>query len=120
MTLSQFNVDMLGRYLLILLLTVTIEVGITYLLGFRTRQAMLAVALINVITHVILNYLLLVLVYLGMDTVFAFIAFLEVLVVLVEWQMLMYVFHGPNGRFLVISTLANGTSFFVGVLLFWT
>src|SRR5512147_2771210 len=111
---------MLGRYPLTLSLTVAIEGCIAYLLGFRTRQAMLAVALINVITHVILNYLLLVLSYLGMDTTFAFIAFLEVLVVLAEWQMLVYVFHNPKGCFLIMSTLANGTSFFVGVLLFWT
>lgn len=110
---------MLGRYLLILLLTVTIEVGITCLLGFRTRQAMLAVALINVITHVILNYLLLVLSYLGIDTTFAFIGILEVLVMIAEWQMLVYVFHNPKGRFLIVSTLANAASFFIGVLLFW-
>ena len=110
---------MLGGYLLILLLTVTIEGCIAYLLGFRTRQAMLAVALINVITHVILNYLILVLGYLGIDTTFAFIAILEVLIIIAEWQMLVYVFHGPNGRFLIVSTLANAASFFIGVLLFW-
>ena len=111
---------MLGRYLLTLSLTIVIEGGIAYLLGFRTKRAMLAVALINVITHVILNYLLLVLSYLGIDTTFAFIGILEVLVMIAEWQMLVYVFHNPKWRFLIIATLANGTSFFVGVLLFWT
>jgi hypothetical protein len=111
---------MLGRYLLTLLLTVTIEGAIAYLLGFRTRQYMLAIALINVITHVILNYLILVLGYLGMDTTFAFIATLEVLIVIAEWQMLVYVFHSSKGRFLLTSTLANAASFFIGVLLFWT
>jgi hypothetical protein len=110
---------MLGRYLLTLLLTVAIEGCIAYLFGFRTRQAVLAVALINVITHVILNYLILALGYLGIDTTFAFIAILEVLVMIAEWQMLVYVFHGPKGRFLIIAALANATSFFIGVLLFW-
>ncbi len=111
---------MLGRYLLTLLLTVIIEGGIAYLLGFRTRQYMLAIALINVITHVLLNYLILVLGYLGVDTTFALIVPLEILVVIVEWQMLVYVFRGPKGRFLITSILANATSFFIGVLLFWT
>ncbi len=111
---------MLGRYLLTLLLTVTVEGGIAYLLGFRTRQSLLAVALINVITHVILNYLILVLGYLGITTTFAFIAILEILIVIVEWQMLVYVFHSPKGRFLILSALANAASFFIGVLLFWT
>ncbi len=111
--------DMLGRYLLTLLLTVTIEGSIAYLLGFRTRQSMLVIALINVITHVILNYLILVFGYLGIGTTFTSITILEVLVVIAEWQMLVYVFHGPKGRFLITSILANTASFLVGVLLFW-
>jgi hypothetical protein len=110
---------MLSRYLLTLLLTISIEGCIAYLFGFRTRQSLLAVALINVITHVILNYLLLILAYLDVDTTLAFIAIVEVLIVIAEWQMLVYVFHSPKGRFLVISALANAASFFIGMLLFW-
>jgi hypothetical protein len=110
---------MLGKYLLTLLLTVTIEGGVAYLLGLRTRQALLAVALINVITHVLLNYLLLVLGSLGADITVAFIAVLEVLIVIAEWQMLVYVFQVPKGRLLTTSILANAASFFIGVLLFW-
>jgi hypothetical protein len=110
---------MLGRYLLTLLLTVTIEGGIAYLLGFRTKQSMLVIVLINVITHVSLNYLLVVLGYLGIDITFASISGLEILIVIAEWQMLVYVFHNPKGRFLIISTLANAASFFIGLLLFW-
>jgi hypothetical protein len=80
---------------------------------------MLAIALINVITHVILNYLLVVLGSLGIDITFASISGLEILIVIAEWQMLVYVFHNPKGRFLVTSILTNATSFFMGVLLFW-
>lgn len=111
---------MLGRYLLALLLTLVIEGGIAYLLGLRKSQYMLAVALINVITHVILNYLILVLGYLGIDVTFVLIGTLEILVVIVEWQLLVYVFRGPKRRFLTISALANAMSFFIGLLLFWT
>ncbi len=81
---------------------------------------MLAIALINVITHVILNYLLLVFAYLGIETTFAAITILEVLIVIAEWQMLIYVSHRPKGQLLILSTLANAASFFVGLLLFWT
>ncbi|RPI92094.1 MAG: hypothetical protein EHM40_14020 [Chloroflexi bacterium] len=81
---------------------------------------MLAIALINVITNLTLNYLILVLGYLGIDVTFALIVTLEILVVIVEWQLLVYVFHGPKGRFLTISALANAMSFFIGLLLFWT
>jgi hypothetical protein len=111
---------MLGRYLLALLLTLAIEGGIAYLLGLRKSQYMLAVVMINVITHIILNYLILVLGYLSIDVTFALIVTLELMVVIVEWQLLVYVFRGPKGRFLTISALANTMSFFIGLLFFWT
>ena len=111
--------NMLGRYLLALLLTLVIEGGIAYLLGLRTGQYMLAVAMINVITHISLNYLILVLGYLGIDTSFMLIVALETGVVIVEWQLLVFAFREPKRRFLAISTLGNATSFLVGLLLFW-
>lgn len=110
---------MLGRYLLALLLTLIIEAGAAYLLGFRTGRFLAALAAINVITNPALNYLLLVLAYLGREASFALIVFLEILVVIVEWQLLVYVFRSPRGRFLSISILANGMSFLIGLLLFW-
>jgi hypothetical protein len=111
---------LLGRYLLTLLLTIAIECGVAYLLGLRTRQYLLAVVMINVITHVSLNYLLLVLGYLNIATTFGLIVALEIVVVLVEWQLLVYVFSEPKGRFLLVAVLGNATSFLVGILLFWT
>ncbi len=111
---------MFGRYLLALFLTLIIEGSIAYLLGLRTRQSLLAVAMINVITHVALNYLLLVLSYLGAGTSLALVIPLELGVVIAEWQMLAYALRAPQRRFLTISILANTTSFLVGVLLFWT
>ncbi len=111
---------MLARYLLALLLTIIVEGGIAYLLGFRERQYQLALALINVITNPALNYLILVLGYLGIHITFVLIAILEILVMIVEWQLLVYIFRGPKGRFLFISVLANAASFLVGLLLFLT
>lgn len=108
-----------GRYVLALLLTLVIEGGTAYLLGLRTSRYMLAVALINVITNLVLNYTIFSLGYLGVDVTFALIVSLEILVVIVEWQLLVYIFREPKGRFLAISILANTMSFFIGLLLFW-
>ena len=108
-----------GRYLLALFLTIAIEGGVAYLLGLRKRQSMLAVLAINVITQPALNYLLLLLGYLNVNVTFTLILALEILVVLVEWQLLVYVLRAPKGRFLAVSFLANTLSFLVGLLLFW-
>jgi hypothetical protein len=109
---------MLGRYLLALLLTVIIEAGVAYLLGFRTSRFLTALAAINVITNPALNYLILVLAYLGTEVSFPWIVLLEVLVVILEWRLLVYVFREPKGRFLIVSFLGNATSFLIGLLLF--
>jgi len=110
---------MLDRYLLALLLTLVIEGSIAYLLGLRTGQYMLAVAMINVLTHVSLNYLLFVLGYLGIDTSFILIVALEIGVAVVEWQLLVFAFREPKRRFLAISALGNTASFLIGLALFW-
>lgn len=110
---------MLGRSLLALLLTLIIEAGVAYLLGFRTGRFLTALAAINVITNPALNYLLLVLAYLGTDISLARVILLEILVVVIEWQLLVYVFRSPKGRFLLLSIVANAASFFIGWLLFW-
>lgn len=74
--------------------------------------------MINMITNLALNYLILVLGYLNMETTLGLIAFLEILVVIAEWRLLVYVFRSPRGRFLVASVLGNAASFLAGVLLF--
>jgi membrane-bound ClpP family serine protease len=111
---------MLGRYLLALLLTIAIEGAVAYLVGFRKREYQLAIAMTNMITNPILNYILLVLGNLGVDVTFVLVVILEILVVLAEWQLLVYVFGNPRGKFLVTSVLGNTASFLVGILLFWT
>jgi hypothetical protein len=109
---------MLARYLLALFLTLIIEGCVAYAMGFRERKHVLAVTVINVITHLILSYLLFVLGCLGVDVPLALIVVLEVLVVVAEWQLLVYVFRNPKGRFLVMALLANTASFLAGMLIF--
>ena len=111
--------DMLGRYLLALLLTLVIEGGVAWLFGFRTGRSQLAVAMINVLTNPVLNVLLLVLAWQGVEVTLLLVFLLEILVVLAEWGLLVYVFGGPKGRRFVLSLAANAASFLAGVLIFW-
>ena len=109
---------MLGTYLLALLLTLAVEGGVAYWLGLRKRQFLLTVAMINVSTFLPLNYLLLVLGSLGINVTLALVILLEMLVVVVEWRLLLYVVGYSNGRLFAISLLGNAASFLIGMLLF--
>jgi len=111
---------MAGRFLLALLLTLTLEAGVAWLYGVRSGRDQLTVALVNVITNPALNGLLLLLAWLGMDMTLWLVTLLEVPVVLAEWGLLAYAFGGPKKRLFVLSLTANALSFLAGVLLFWT
>ena len=76
--------------------------------------------MINLITNPILNYLLLVFGFLGIEVTLIRVSLLEILVVIAEWRLLVYVFGSPQKRLLILSILANAASFLAGVLLFWT
>jgi hypothetical protein len=105
-------------FLLALFLTVLIEGGVAYLFGLRERRLLLAVAMINVITNPALNFFLLVLGYMHIAAPWTFVVALELLVVVVEWRLMVYVFRMPAGRLLLLSLVANASSFVAGLLLF--
>jgi hypothetical protein len=111
--------DLLGRLLLALLLTLAVEAGVAWLFGFRTGRSQLTLALINVITNPLLNLLLLVLAYLGVQVTLLLVTLLEIPVVLAEWGLLVCAFGGPKGRRLALSLAANAASFLIGLLVFW-
>jgi hypothetical protein len=112
-------VDTLGRCLVALALTVVLEGGVAFLFGLRERRLLLAVVMINVLTNITLNYLLLVLGYLRIPAPIALIVALEAGVVLVEWRLMVYAFRMPAGRLLLLSVAANALSFSAGLLPFW-
>ena len=43
----------------------------------------------------------------------------EVLLVLVEWGLPVYVFNNPKGRLFYLSLAANTASFLAGVVIYW-
>ena len=109
---------MLAGYLLALLLTLLIEGGVAFVMGLRTRQQMLAVVMVNLVTHPILHYTLLLLGQLGADVTLAIILGLEMAVAAAEGLLLVYMFGRPKGRLWLIALLANGASYLAGLVLF--
>ncbi len=111
--------EVAGRLLIALLLTVAIEGGVAWLLGFRTASSQLAMAMINCVTNPALNYVLLVLAWRGVSVTIPLLIPLEVLVVMVEWELLVYVFEKPKRRLFTLSLVANTASFLAGLLIYW-
>jgi hypothetical protein len=108
-----------SRYLTALLLTVIIEAAVAYLLGLRQGKVQIALAVINLATNLVLNFLLFVLAAVGVSVSLPLVSAMEICVVFAEWRMLVYTFGQSRQRFLVNSVLGNFISFSMGLLLFW-
>ena len=107
------------NYILALALTIIIEMGVAFILGYRDRKSLAVVALVNVITNPILNYLLLVIaVYRFMEINTALILCLEAVVALAEWMLMIYALDRDPGQLLVLSLVMNTTSYLAGLLIF--
>jgi hypothetical protein len=102
-----------------LILTVVIEVGIAWLFGLRSKRELLTVLLINVITNPLLNYLITVNAYFHLvSQTNAFILCFEVVIVLVEWRLLVWVLQQGIKKMLVLSIVMNAASYLAGLLIF--
>jgi len=109
---------MLWNYLLAFLLTIVIEGGVVLLMGFRTRRHMLALLMVNLITHPALNYVLLVLHNLGVERTTGLVLALEGVVVIVEGLLFIYMFEQPKGKLFLTAFLMNAASYLIGLLIF--
>jgi hypothetical protein len=94
-------------------------------LGLRTRQALLVVGMINVLTNPALNYALIVAAKLApagheLRVVVLVLAAGEVIVWLAEWRLLLWTLGGGQRRMLMLSGAMNAASLAVGLLVFWT
>jgi hypothetical protein len=104
---------------LVLLLTIIVELIIACFFGYKKKSEIIVIICINIITNPVLNYLLL------LNNHFSFvklnlfvIPFLEIVVILVEWRLLVYVLSGKSGNLLILSLLMNFCSYVSGVLIF--
>ena len=100
-------------------LTIVIECSVAFAFGLRTRNAMLAVAAINLITNPILNCFIDLVKDLNLfqTNIFTLLP-LELLVMLAEWRMLVYSVDGSTKKLLIVSVVMNACSFFAGLIIF--
>lgn len=110
---------LISPYLVALLLTILIEVFVALMFGFRSKNEILSVILVNLITEPVLNYFLLINSYFSLVTVnIQFLLLLETIVILVEWRLLVYALQRNSKRLLVLSLVMNLASFALGLSLF--
>ncbi len=109
----------LSNYVIALILSIVIEISVTYLMGYKEKKYLLTIAMINCITNPILNYFLLVLTYARFNINLPLVGLLEMVVILAEWGLLIHVFHKPRDKFLILSAVTNLVSFVAGLLIFW-
>jgi hypothetical protein len=102
-----------------LILTIVIEIIIAWLFMLRSKTELWALILINVITNPLLNYLMAVNGYFHLiSQTTALILFLEAVVVLVEWRLLVWVLRQEKKKMLVLSFVMNAASYLAGLLIF--
>ena len=109
----------LSNYVVALVLSIIIEISIAYLMGFKEKKYLLAILMINLLTHPILNYFLLVLSFVRFDINLILVGLLEVGVIFAEWGLLIHMFHKPKSKFFVLSLVSNLVSFIIGILIYW-
>ena len=111
--------SLISSYLLALFLTIIIELIVAFFFGFRKKIDIIAIIFINLLTNPILNYLLLVNDYFSFfKSSLLIILFLEAIVVLLEWKLLVFALQGKSKNLLALSLVMNFCSYIVGVLFF--
>lgn len=109
----------MATYLIAFVLTVLIETGVALALGYRKRSLLLAILLVNVCTHPLLNALMLANAHFALIPDFPFLVVLEIGVVFAEWLLLRDTFRNDPRPLLRLSFWMNFTSFATGVLIYW-
>jgi hypothetical protein len=110
---------LISSYLVALLLTILIEVFVALIFGYKCKKEILSVILLNLITQPVLNYFLLINSYFSLVSVsIQFILLLEIIVILVEWQLLVWTLQRKPKSLFVLSLVMNLASLTIGLSLF--
>jgi len=109
---------MLLFFLIALILTIITELAVAFTLGYRKKDFLGAVVLINLMTNPAANWIFLVLGYLALANWPALII-IEIAVVLIEWKLLSITFKEKKREFLRLSVIMNASSFGLGLVLSW-
>ena len=106
-------------FLIALLLTIVVEWCVVFLFGYRNKNVFLVVAMINLVTNPLLNYIILVIQYLNLFQINMPVFFIiELLVILAEWRLLIYAINENDKKLLILSVVMNLASFISGLVLF--
>jgi hypothetical protein len=104
--------------------TLALELPVAVAFGLRSRQALLAVVLVNLITNPLLNYLSAATAHFvdwphgSTASVAAIIVAAEAVVVIVEWRLLVWALGEPSRRMLALAASMNAVSALAGIV-FW-
>ncbi len=110
---------MISNFLLALTGTIVVEVTVVYCCGWRKKEQIWLVVLINCLTNPVLNYVVWLNNYFGFVRIdIGIILFLELVVVVVEWRLLIAVWTGDSKKLLWLSLFMNLCSYGVGKLVF--
>lgn len=106
--------------LVALISTIIIEETVIFLFGYRNKSTFLVVALVNIITNPIANYIV------TTNNIFNIInpgiplvMILEILIVFIEWKIMEYSLPNQEKQScLILSIIMNLASFITGLILF--
>ncbi len=109
----------INNFIVPLLLTIIIECIVAFLLGYRRKKLFICVILVNFITNPFLNYIIILISYLGLIKLYLFFVIpLEIAVVFVEWGILQYTLGLGRKKMFLLSFLMNLTSYAIGLLIY--
>lgn len=108
---------MIRNYLILFILTIVIELAISYIFKFRTKEWALKVLAVNMITHPILYLIIYLLILTGVYNVFLVII-LELIVVVCEWKLFEYISRKKSNKYLKLSFANNAISYILGLVIF--
>lgn len=108
-----------SSYLIAFLLAIIIEITVAVFFGYKKKLEIVTIVFINLITNPLLNYFLSVNNYFRLMQVSTItIIFLEIIVILVEWLLLLFALKQKPTKLLIMSIAMNLCSYIVGVILF--
>ena len=108
-----------SSYPIALLLAIVIEIPVALFFGYKKKLEIATIIFVNLITNPLLNYLLSVNKYFKLIQINTItIVFLEIIVILVEWLLLLFVLQQRSRRLLIMSAVMNFCSYIGGVIIF--
>lgn len=110
--------NLIYRLALALILTIIIELAVALAAGIRGRKNMECIALVNVITNPLFNYLLICYFFITRTAIRnEFILIAEMLIVIAEYHLLKNALRQTRSKVFILSLLMNCSSYMAGLII---